>query len=49
MPGDKNGDNMEKMYSASTFSGVGDELYDAVAGCSSLLCSTLMQHLIPVL
>lgn len=26
-----------------------DELFDAAAGCTSLLCSMLMQHLVPVL
>jgi len=45
----KNGDNMEKMYWVSTVSGVGGELYNAVPGCTSLLCSTLTQHLTPVL
>lgn len=35
------GDNMEKMYWASIFSGVEGELYDAIADCTSLLYSTL--------
>lgn len=39
---------MEMMCWACTLC-IGDELFDAVAGCTSLLCFMLMPHLIPVL